>query len=63
MATAGSGDILAGMIISFICQGIEPFDVCTLAVYAHGLSGDLASDKKGEYGLIASDILVVSLLL
>ena len=57
MATAGSGDILAGMIISFICQGIEPFDACTLAVYAHGLSGDLASDKKGEYGLIASDIL------
>lgn len=57
MATAGSGDVLAGMIISFICQGIDPFEACKLATYAHGLAGDLAKIDKGEYGLIATDIL------
>ena len=57
MATAGSGDLLAGMIISFICQGVKPFEACMLATYAHGLAGDLAKIEKGEYGLIATDIL------
>ena len=57
MATAGSGDVLAGMVISFICQGIDPFKACKLAVYSHGLAGDMAKEEKGEYGLIASDIL------
>ena len=57
MATAGSGDVLSGMIISFICQGINPFKACKLAVYSHGLAGDMAKEEKGEYGLIASDIL------
>ncbi|WFA09120.1 NAD(P)H-hydrate dehydratase [Tissierella sp. Yu-01] len=57
MATAGSGDVLAGMVISFICQGIDPYKACKLAVYSHGLAGDMAKEEKGEYGLIASDIL------
>lgn len=57
MATAGSGDILGGMIISFICQGKDPFNSCVIATYSHGLAGDLAKDKMGEYGLIARDIL------
>lgn len=57
MATAGSGDVLAGMIISFICQGISAFDSSVLGVYSHGLAGDLAKVSKGEYGLIAGDIL------
>ncbi len=57
MATAGSGDVLSGMIISFICQGIEPFKACKLATYSHGLAGDLAKEEKGEYGLVATDIL------
>lgn len=57
MATAGSGDILSGMIISFICQGIDIMNSCILAVYSHGLAGDFAKIQKGEYGLIASDIL------
>lgn len=57
MATAGSGDVLGGMIISFICQGIDPFKSCVLGTYSHGLAGDLAKDEMGEYGLIASDIL------
>lgn len=57
MATAGSGDILGGMIISFICQGISPFDSCVLGAYSHGLAGDIAKELKGEHGLIARDIL------
>lgn len=57
MATAGSGDLLAGMIGGFLAQGIEPFKASILGVYSHGLAGDLAREEKGEYGLVASDIL------
>ncbi|MFH1778285.1 MAG: NAD(P)H-hydrate dehydratase [Candidatus Omnitrophota bacterium] len=57
MATAGSGDILSGMIGSFMAQGIQVFDAAKLACYLHGLAGDLAASEKGEYSLIAGDIL------
>lgn len=57
MATAGSGDVLCGMIASFIGQGIELFGSSKLGVYLHGLSGDIAASNKGQVGLIASDIL------
>lgn len=57
MATGGSGDILTGMVISFICQGNSPFDSSVLGVFSHGLAGDMARDDKGDYGLIAMDIL------
>ena len=57
MATAGSGDILTGMVTSFVGQGINPYDAAILGVYCHGLAGDLAARDKGEYGMIAMDIL------
>lgn len=57
MATAGSGDVLAGVIISLICQGIQAFDAGKIGVYTHGLAGDMAKDLIGEYGITASDIL------
>ncbi len=57
MATAGSGDVLTGIIGGFVAQGLEPFDAAKLAVYLHGLAGDLAAKEKTEYSLIASDIL------
>ncbi len=57
MATAGSGDVLAGIIASFLGQGLTPFEAAKYAVYIHGLAGDLAKKEKGELGLIASDII------
>lgn len=57
MASAGMGDVLAGMIASFIGQGIDPFNAAKLGVYLHGLSADLAASKEGQVSLIASDVL------
>jgi len=59
MASGGVGDILTGMIASFIGQGLSPFNAAKLGVYLHGLAGDLAAKKKGEVSLIASDLLQV----
>lgn len=57
MAAGGAGDVLTGMIASFIGQGIKPFDAAKLGVFLHGFAGDLAAEEKGEASLIASDIL------
>ncbi len=56
MATAGSGDVLSGVIASLIGQGLSLFDAAALGVYLHGLAGDLAYEQLGN-GLIASDII------
>lgn len=57
MATAGSGDVLTGIILSLLAQGYTSKDAALLGVYVHGLAGDIASDQKGEISLIASDIV------
>lgn len=57
MSTAGAGDVLTGMIASFIGQGIEPYSAAVSAVYLHGKAGDLAAREIGQFSLIASDIL------
>jgi NAD(P)H-hydrate epimerase len=57
MATAGSGDVLTGIISSFLGQGLNPVDASISGVYLHGLAGDIAADYKGEHSLIASDIV------
>lgn len=57
MAKAGSGDILAGMIAAFLAQGMESFEAATLAVYTHGLAGDIARDELTAYCVLPSDII------
>ncbi|MFT6855247.1 MAG: hydroxyethylthiazole kinase-like uncharacterized protein yjeF [Cyclobacteriaceae bacterium] len=57
MATAGSGDVLTGVITGIIAQGYLPEYSLMLGVYIHGLAGDLAKNKLGRTGLIASDIV------
>ena len=56
MATAGSGDVLTGVITALICQGLPPFDAARLGVYLHGLAGDLATKTRGMISLISTDI-------
>lgn len=57
MATAGSGDVLTGIILGLLTQGYNVLDSVRLGVYLHGLAGDLASEKKSQYALIAGDII------
>ncbi|MFH1665618.1 MAG: NAD(P)H-hydrate dehydratase [Candidatus Omnitrophota bacterium] len=57
MATGGTGDVLTGMIASFIGQGISDFSAAVSAVYLHGLAGDIAAEKKGPFCMTASDLL------
>jgi NAD(P)H-hydrate epimerase len=57
MATAGSGDVLTGMIAAFLGQGLDGFAAAKYAVYLHGLAGDLAAREKTQISLIASDII------
>ncbi|MCX5705200.1 MAG: NAD(P)H-hydrate dehydratase [Candidatus Omnitrophica bacterium] len=57
MATAGSGDVLTGMIAAFLGQGLNAFEASIYGVYLHGLAGDLAAGEKTQNCLIASDII------
>ncbi len=57
MATAGSGDVLTGVITSLVGQGLSPFDAASLGVHLHGIAGDIAAESVGETSLIASDIV------
>ena len=57
MATAGSGDVLTGLITGLLAQGIHPLNASLAGVYIHGLAGDLAVESASEEALIASDII------
>jgi NAD(P)H-hydrate epimerase len=57
MATAGTGDVLAGVIGALLCQGLDPLQAAQCGVYLHGLAGDRVRDRLGDHGLIASDVL------
>ena len=57
MATAGTGDILTGMITSLLAQGYLPENAAKLGVFLHGLAGDLAVKEIAHESLIASDLI------
>jgi len=57
MATAGSGDVLSGIIGAFLAQGLDSFAAAKYATHIHGLAGDIAAKDKTQMGLIASDII------
>lgn len=57
MATAGSGDVLAGIIGGLLGQGMNAFEATQLGVYIHSLAGDLAAQAHGHRGMTASDII------
>ncbi len=57
MATAGSGDVLTGLIAGFMAQGLSPLQAAIVGTYIHGLAGELAGDYYGNRSTIAGDIL------
>lgn len=57
MATAGSGDVLAGIIVALCARGYAKFNAAAIGVYVHGLAGDLAITKISRSGLVAPDII------
>lgn len=56
MATAGSGDVLAGIIAALLAQGMEAFEAAAVGSYIHGRAGDRVSGEKGTYACMAWDI-------
>ena len=59
MAVGGSGDVLAGIIVSLIGQGIDPLDAAACGAWLHGAAGDTCARSIGQYGMLPSDMLEV----
>lgn len=57
LATAGSGDVLTGMIAGMLSQGLDSVEAAKTGVYLHGLAGDIMADRYTEYGVVATDLL------
>ena len=57
LAKGGSGDLLAGMIVSLVAQGMKPFDASVCAVYLHGLAADVVAERTSMRGMLPSDVL------
>ncbi len=57
LATAGTGDVLAGIIAGLLAQGLRSFEAAKSGVYIHGLAGELWSEKYGDAGMLASDLI------
>lgn len=59
MAVGGSGDVLAGMLVSLLGQGLPPLEAAACAAWLHGAAGDLCAQELGQYGMLPSDMLHV----
>lgn len=57
MGTGGTGDVLTGVIVSLLAQGMSAFEAAQLGVYAHGIAGDLAAEELSKRAMIATDLL------
>jgi NAD(P)H-hydrate epimerase len=57
MATAGTGDVLTGLVAGFLGQGVPALDAALCGVYVHGLAGDVAAETEGERALVAGDLV------
>jgi NAD(P)H-hydrate epimerase len=57
MSTAGSGDVLTGILAALLCQGLSARDAAVLGTYLHGLAGDCAAERFTEHGMIAGDMI------
>jgi ADP-dependent NAD(P)H-hydrate dehydratase / NAD(P)H-hydrate epimerase len=56
LATAGTGDVLAGAVAALLAQGLAPFEAACLGVYLHGMAGERVRERLGDAGLVASDL-------
>lgn len=59
MAVGGSGDVLSGMIVALLGQGLSPVDAAACAAWLHGAAGDICSQEIGQYGMLPSDMISV----
>lgn len=57
MATGGTGDVLTGLVVALLCQGLPPWEAARCGAQVHGLAGDLAAAELGQVSLIASDLV------
>ena len=57
LATAGTGDVLTGMIVGLLAQRLSGWDAACAATFFHGLAGDLAASTRGQVGMTAGDLL------
>ncbi len=57
LASGGTGDVLSGIIVGLMAQGLSPNDACCCGVYLHGLSGEIVRERQGLSGLLASDLI------
>ena len=57
MATGGSGDVLSGIILSLLGQGLPPMEAAAAGAWLHGAAGDLAAERLGEYGMLPGDLV------
>ena len=59
MAVGGCGDVLAGIVVSLLGQGISPFEASVYATWLHGAAGDVCLKKMGQYGMLPTDMIDV----